>query len=111
MMRDQDIAAIVKRELDQARGYDSDVLSTVRADALNLYNGIMPKAAEGRSQSVSLDVADALHATLAQISPVIRSSQVEFEALSQEDETQAQTETDFVRVEIERASGYDVIDL
>jgi hypothetical protein len=110
MMRDQDIAAIVKRELDQARGYDSDVLSTVRADALNLYNGIMPAAAEGRSQSVSLDVADALHATLAQISPVIRSSQVEFEALSQEDETQAQTETDFVRVEIERASGYDVID-
>jgi len=109
-MRDQDIAAIVRRELDQARGYDSDVLSSVRAKALDLYNGDMPAAAEGRSQSVSLDVADALHATLAQISPVVRTSMVEFEAMSQEDETQAQAETDFVRVSIERASGYDVID-
>jgi hypothetical protein len=107
---DADIATIVRRELDQARGYDSDVLSTVRSNSLDLYNGKMAAAAEGRSQAVSLDVADALHATLAQISPVVRTSQVEFEALSQEDEQQAQTETDFVRVTIERASGFDVLD-
>jgi hypothetical protein len=70
----------------------------------------MPAAPEGRSQIVSLDVADALHATLAQIGPVVRTSMVEFEAMSQEDEVQAQTETDFVRVSIERAGGYDIVD-
>lgn len=109
-MTDSDLAAIVRRELTQARGYDSDVLSSVRANALNLYNGKMTAAPEGRSQIVSLDVADSIHATLAQISPVIRTSQIEFEAQSQEDELQAQTETDFTRVTIERSGGYDMMD-
>jgi len=109
-MDNKDIAAIVHRELTQARGYDSDTLASIRSNALDLYYGRMKAAPEGRAQSVSLDVADALHATLAQISPVVRTSQVEFEAQSQEDELQAQTETDFVRVTIERASGYDTID-
>jgi hypothetical protein len=109
-MTDSEVAAIVYRELTQARGYDSDTLSAKRAYALDLYNGIMPAAPEGRVQAVSLDVADALHATLAQISPVVRTSQIEFEAQSQEDELQAQTETDFVRVSIDRASGYDILD-
>lgn len=109
-MTDADISAIVYREITQARGYDSDVLSSIRANALNLYYGKMEAAPEGRVQAVSLDVADALHATLAQISPVVRTSQVEFEAQSQEDELAAQTETDFVRVTIERSSGFDMID-
>lgn len=109
-MTEQEIAAIVHRELTQARGYGSDFLATRRATALDLYNGRIAAAPEGRSQAVSGDVADAIHATLAQVSPVVRSSQIEFEAQSQEDEQQAQTESDFVRVNIERASGFDVID-
>ena len=109
-MTDYELAAIVLRELQQARGYDSDVLSSKRAGALALYNGAASPAPEGRSQIVSLDVADALHATLAQVSPVVRSSQIEFEAMSQDDEQQAQTESDFVRVTIERAGGYDTVD-
>jgi hypothetical protein len=108
---DDEIAGITFREITQARGYDSDTLSSVRTQALDLYYGRLPGAApEGRVQTVSLDVADALHATLAQISPVVRTSQIEFEAQSQDDEQAAQTETDFVRVAIERASGYDTMD-
>jgi len=109
-MTEQEIAAVVHRELTQARGYGSDFLATRRATALDLYNGRIAAAPEGRSQAVSGDVADAIHATLAQVSPVVRSSQIEFEAQSQEDEQQAQTESDFVRVNIERSSGFDVID-
>lgn len=109
-MRDTDIAAVVHREITQARGYDSDALSSIRARALDLYHGNMTAAPEGRVQAVSLDVMDALHATLAQIGPVVRTSQIEFEAQSQEDEQPAQTETDFVRVMIERSSGFDMID-
>lgn len=109
-MNENELAAICHRELGQARGYDSDVLSTIRAQALDLYHGRAAAAPEGRVQAVSLDVADALHATLAQIGPVVRSSEIEFEAMSQEDETQAQTETDFVRISLERASGFNAID-
>lgn len=108
-MNNTEIGAIVHRELSQARGYDSDTLSNVRAKALKLYNGDMTAAPEGRVQVVSLDVADALHATLAQICPVVKSSQIEFEAISQDDEEQAQTETDFVKINIERSSGYDTL--
>ena len=109
-MTDTELSAIVHRELTQARGYSSDFLATRRATSLDLYNGRIQAAPNGRSQAVSGDVADAIHATLAQISPVIRTSMIEFEAQSQEDEQPAQTESDFVKVTIERASGYDVVD-
>ena len=109
-MRKEDLAAIVYREVTQARGYDTDTLSAARKAALDLYEGRMTAAAEGRSQAISLDVADSVHAILAQITPVVRTSQIEFEPQSQEDEQPAQMETDFVRVSIERASGYDVLD-
>jgi hypothetical protein len=109
-MTDNEVAAICHRELTQARGYSADFLASRRATALDLYNGRIIAAPEGRSQAVSGDVADSIHATLAQISPVVRTSLIEFEAQSQEDEEPAQTETDFVRVSIERAAGYDTID-
>ncbi|WP_299084449.1 hypothetical protein [uncultured Paraglaciecola sp.] len=109
-MRKEDLAAIVYREVTQARGYDSDTLSAARKAALDLYEGRMTAAPEGRSQAISLDVADSVHAILAQIAPVVRTSQIEFEPQSQEDEQAAQMETDFVQVSIERASGFDVLD-
>lgn len=109
-MREEDLAAIVYREVTQARGYDSDTLSAARKSALDMYSGRMAAAPEGRSQAVSLDVADAIHAILAQITPVVRTSQVEFEPQHQDDEQAAQMETDFVNVAIKRASGYDVLD-
>ena len=109
-LRDEEIAAIVLREVQQALGFDSDVLATKRQYALELYHGQMAAPAEGRSAMVSLDVADAVHATLAQISPVVRTSQIEFEAQSQDDEVAARTESDFVAVSIERAGGFDIVD-
>ena len=108
-LTESDIAAITIRELTNARGYDSDILSARRAAALNYYNGKMTAPAAGGSAVVSLDVADAVHATLAQVMPVVKTSQIEFEAQSQQDEIKAQSESDFVRVTIERASGYDVL--
>ena len=43
------ISAIIERELQDAQGYDSDVLSAKREKALEYYQCIMPAAAEGRS--------------------------------------------------------------
>ena len=48
-LSDDDISAIIEREIQQAQGYDSDVLSSKRQSALNYYSGIMPAPAEGGS--------------------------------------------------------------
>ena len=105
-VKHNEVGAIVSREILQALGYAESTLATRRALSLNQYNGIMPAAAAGRSGVVSLDVADAIHALLAQMMPVIESTIVEFEAQGQDDEGQAQIESDMVRVVIERQGGY-----
>ncbi len=111
-LNDQELAQILNTEIARANGYDSDELASQRQADLNLYRGELPPppGIEGRATIVSTDVADAVRATLAQICPVIRTSQIEFPPNSQEDEVQAQLETDFVQAEIERRSGYDTID-
>jgi hypothetical protein len=109
-LTDAEIAAIVCREIEQAQGYDSDVLSTKRQMAQDYYNGLLPAApAAGRSAIVSMDVADSVHSLLAQISPIIKSTIVEFDSKSEEDEKQAQLESDFVRTKIEEEDGYEVV--
>ena len=109
-MTNDEIAAIVCREIEQAQGYDSDVLSTKRQMAQDYYNGLLPAApAVGRSAIVSMDVADSVHALLAQIAPIIKSTIVEFDSKSEEDEKQAQLESDFIRTKIEEEDGYEVV--
>jgi hypothetical protein len=108
-VNNDELVALVRREIDAAQGYDSDVLSSKRAAALNYYNGIMPAAPEGRSQIVSSDVADTVHALLAQIVPIFQSSIIEFDPESEEDEPQAQLETDFVSTMLQKSDGYQVL--
>jgi len=108
-MNDNEIVTLVRREVEAAQGYDSDVLSTKRERALDYYNGRMTAAAEGRSNMVSFDVADTVHALLAQIIPIFQSSIIEFSPESEEDEPQAQLESDFVRWQLEKSGGYKIL--
>lgn len=108
-MTESEVGAIVSREITQALGYDASALANSRTLALQYYNGQMAQPAAGRSAVVSLDVSDSIHSLLAQIGPVIQTTQIEFEARSQDDEAQAQAETDFVRIMVERHGGYTAI--
>jgi hypothetical protein len=108
-MTENEVGAIVSREIVQALGYDASALANSRTLALQYYNGQMAQPGAGRSAVVSLDVSDSIHSLLAQIGPVIQTTQIEFEARSQDDESQAQAETDFVRIMVERHGGYTAI--
>jgi hypothetical protein len=108
-MTESEIGAIVSREITQALGFDASVLANSRTLALQYYNGQMTQPAAGRSAVVSLDVSDSIHSLLAQIGPVIQTTQIEFEARGQDDEAQSQAETDFVRIMVERNGGYTAI--
>ena len=108
-MNDNELVALVRREIEDAQGYDSDVLATKRELALDYYHGKMPAAPDGRSQVVSHDVADTVHALLAQIIPIFQSSLLEFTPQSEEDEPQAQLESDFVRWTLERSDCYKIL--
>ena len=108
-LSDDDISAIIEREIQQAQGYDSDVLSSKRQSALNYYQGIMPAPAEGRSAIVSTDLADAVHSMLAQIQPILKSTLLEFVPNGDEDEQMAQSESDFTRDQMSRSGGWRTI--
>lgn len=112
-LTDDEIAAIAMREVTQAQGYESDVLASKRALVLALYEGSQPvapqvngQAVEGRSSVVSMDVADSLHALLAQTAPVLKSSLIEFPPDGEADVVPAQTESDVVRRVLERSDAY-----
>lgn len=108
-LSDTELAAVVRFEITQAQGYDSSILAVKREQALNYYNGVMKAPAEGRSAIVSKDVADSLHSLLSQLTPIIKTTQIEFKPNGEEDEPQAQAESDFVRDAIERAGGWRVM--
>lgn len=105
-LTNDELAAVVRYEIQQAQGYDSSVLSVMRSKALEYYNSIMPEPAEGRSGIVSSDVADSLHALMSQLDPIIKTTLIEFTPNGEEDEPQAQAESDFVRATIERNGGW-----
>lgn len=120
-LTEDDVAALVLQEIEQAQGYDSDVLASVRQKALELYQALLPAAPEfkdpdtgemtsaGRSGVVSMDVADGMHALMAQLTPVLRSSLVEFPPDGQQDVASAQMEGEVVRDAITRSGGYGVV--
>lgn len=105
----EELAAVLQYEIQQAQGYDADVLATKRAKALDFYNGKMTTPAAGRSAIVSTDVADSQHALMGQLGPILKTTLIEFEPNGEEDEAQAQAESDFVRKEITRAGGWRTI--
>jgi hypothetical protein len=103
------ISAILQLEIDQAQGYDSDVLAVKREQALKYYQGEMPDAAEGRSNVVSTDLADAQHGTLAMVQPILKSTIIEFVPDGDQDEQAAQMESDFTRDQMDKAGGWTAI--
>ena len=105
------LATIVRQEIDQSMGYDSDELSDNREQALRYYYGeARGDEIPGRSQVQSLDVADMVEAVTAQIMPAFEiDNPVMFEAESADDVDQAQLESDAVNFQImERNRGYSV---
>ena len=103
------LTAIIELEISQAQGYDSDILSTKRATALDYYQGKMAAPAEGRSAIVSNDLADAVHSMLAQIQPILKTTLLEFEPESDQDEQAAQAESDYTRDQMRRSEGWRAI--
>ena len=98
MMNDDEIAGIIKNELDNALGEnDSDEWRQSRSDALDFYFGKKPHGTSGRSRVVSTDVADMIENTLSQVLPAFQEESIcEFIAESEDDENQAQEESDCV---------------
>jgi len=109
-LSNDDIAGILDREITVAKGHDTDALSDRRTQAYNYYFGKMEAAPKGRSQVVSFDVADTIHAIMAQAGEIFRSSGVEFDATSEEDEPQAQLESDFIQRMFESKDEYATFD-
>jgi hypothetical protein len=109
-LTNQQIAALVNWEIAQSQGFDADVLSTKRENALEYYQGLAPLApGNGRAGIVSTDVADALHSLLAQVQPIVKTTQVEFVPTSEQDEQTCQAESDIVRQQIEQNGGYETL--
>lgn len=103
---ERELVAVLRWEIQQAQGYDSSVLATKRAKALDYYQGNMTKPADGRSDIVSKDVADSLHSLLSQLAPIMKTTMIEFSPNGEEDEAQAQCESDFVRDAIKKSGGW-----
>lgn len=105
-LTERELAAVLQFEIQQAQGYDANVLATKRKNALDFYYGLMKPAADGRSNIVSKDVADSHQALMGQLEPIMKTTMIEFRPNGEEDEAQAQAESDFVRDAIEKAGGW-----
>jgi hypothetical protein len=96
-------------------GMASVNLSTERADAMDYYLGRMDKdmpPQEGRSKTVSMDVADTIEGLLPNLMEVMAGSDevVVFNPVGPEDEKAAQQETDYVNhVFMQRNPGWRVL--
>ncbi len=106
MMTDGEIIGLLESELYEAMGYDSDTLSANRRKALDYYHGRMQAAPVGRSQIVSYDVADTVHALMAQSADIFKNSIIEFEPQSEQDEEAATLESNVVQSLIETNDAY-----
>ena len=103
------LKAVVTQELANAEGNQTDALSANRESALQYYYGAKRgDEIEGRSQVISMDVADMVNATLAMIVPMLATDAVvEFEPTGEDDEQQAKAEGDVINgLVIEDNSGY-----
>lgn len=105
-----EISQYVYQQIADSEGYDNDELAAIRKDALDYYYNRESAAPSlpGRSALQSSDVADMIEAVVAQVMPAFdMESPVEFQALSEEDEDQARTETNAVNyVVMEQNNGF-----
>jgi Tfp pilus assembly protein PilV len=105
-LTNDDIIALLDLEIYEAMGYDSDVLSSNRKHALDYYHGRMQATPNGRSEIVSHDVADTVHALMCQSADLFKSSLIEFEPDNEDDEIQAQMESDVIRSIVNKNDAY-----
>jgi hypothetical protein len=97
-MREDEIASIVRRTLEQCIGYDGGPLSEARAKALRYYRGEpLGNEIEGRSQIVSRDVAEVVDGMIPDLlKPFVSGDEtVRYEPRGPEDEQAAQQATDY----------------
>jgi hypothetical protein len=101
------IQTAVAAELIDARGFDTDQMAANRTAALQYYFG-HPRGdeTEGRSEIQSLDVADHVNSTMAQLSPMMKSSIVKFLPTDEADEETAQMESDVVKQIAADSNGF-----
>ncbi len=106
---DEELAGMLREEISRSEGYDTDELAANRTDALRYFYG-RPRGDEmkGRSQVQSLDVADMVHAVLAQMMPAFTTDcAVSFDPTSEEDEQQAAHESAAVNAQLfDHNTGY-----
>ena len=108
-MNDDELVTLARREVDDALGFDDDVLAAKRSNALMYYQGAVQAAVANRSQVVSHDVADTVHSLMAQVNPIFQTSMLVFEPLSEEDEAKAQMESDACKWQLEASDGYKLL--
>ncbi len=110
-LSEYELVAACRYQESRAAGSETsaDELAASRTNALKYYLGKRRgDEVDGESAVISMDVADTVHAMLAQMMPVFKSDTVvNFEAESEEDEQQARTEADFCNYMVmEKNSGY-----
>ncbi len=108
-LSDSEIGQLVRREIDLAVGEDGQAVSEINRASIAYYEGRMASAPEGRSQVVSYDVADTIHALMANMQLVMVGSTVEFPPQNEEDEPQAQLESNVIRSVLENNDLYKTL--
>ena len=107
----EDLAGLIRNELQVAMGSDQDDQTGQDAEALDYYFGRRPgKFSKLGSAMISNDVADSVDALLAQIMPTFSTDcTATFEAQGPQDDDQAQLESNTCNYMImERNDGYKV---
>ena len=110
-LTESELVAACRYQSSMAAGSETsaDELTASRTNALKYYKGSQRgDEIEGESAVISMDVADTVHAMLAQMMTVFKSDTVaNFEAENEQDEDQARTEADFCNYQImEKNNGY-----
>ncbi len=107
-MNDKELLGILGQEITHALGYDGTELAENSKNALRRYFG-RPRGdeVEGRSVIISMDIADTVDSVMAELSPMLKSTLIEFEADGEQDEAQAQLESDFVMHCAQKSNLYD----
>ncbi len=113
-LTEDDLLKLISAEVEQA-GEDQDERIQNQSDAVDYFYGRLPALTTedveaGMSTIVSTDVADAVAAVLAEITPAFtQSAPVEFVPLGQEDEAQADLETRAVNHVVNSSGGFMAI--
>ncbi len=108
-------ALLAAQHQDALAASNASKLSMQRSDAMAYYNGDMTKdmpAADGRSQAVSMDVADTIEGIMPALMEIFCGSDdvVKFSPIGPEDVEAAQQETDYVNhVFMNKNPGFEVM--